>query len=38
MAETHDTTEARLRWLEELSAQALNPASEKHVARQRERG
>ena len=38
MAETHDTTEAKLRWLEELSAEALHPASEKHVARQRERG
>ena len=38
MAETHDTTDAKLRWLEELSEQALNPASEKHVARQRERG
>ena len=38
VAETHDTTEAKLRWLEELSAEALHPASEKHVARQRERG
>ena len=38
MAETHDTTEAKLRWLEELSEQALHHASEKHVARQRERG
>ena len=38
MAETHDTTEAKLRWLEELSEQALHPASERHVERQRERG
>ena len=38
MAEIHDTTEAKLRWLEELSEDALHPASEKHVERQRERG
>ena len=38
MTETHDTTEAKLRWLEELSEQALHPASERHVERQRERG
>ena len=38
MAEIHDTTEAKLRWLEELSEASLHPASEKHVARQRERG
>src|SRR5512145_97836 len=38
VAETHDTTEAKLRWLEELSEQALHPASERHVHRQRERG
>ena len=38
MAETHDTTEAKLRWLEELSEEALHPASETHVERQRERG
>ncbi|MGH3137688.1 MAG: acyl-CoA carboxylase subunit beta, partial [Gaiellaceae bacterium] len=38
MGEIHDTTEAKLRWLEELSEESLHPASEKHVARQRERG
>jgi propionyl-CoA carboxylase beta chain len=38
MAEIHDTTEAKLRWLEELDAEARSPASEQHVARQRERG
>ena len=38
MAEIHDTTEAKLRWLQELSEDALHPASEKHVERQRERG
>ena len=38
MAETHDTTEAKLRWLEELSEEALHPASQRHVERQRERG
>jgi propionyl-CoA carboxylase beta chain len=38
MAEIHDTTEAKLRWLAELGEQALHPASERHVARQRERG
>jgi propionyl-CoA carboxylase beta chain len=38
MAEIHDTTEAKLRWLEELAAEAHDHASEKHVARQRERG
>src|SRR6187455_1218543 len=38
MAEIHDTTEAKLRWLEELSDEALHPASERHVERQRERG
>jgi acetyl-CoA carboxylase carboxyltransferase component len=36
--ETHDTTEARLRWLEELRDQALHAGSERAVARQRERG
>jgi acetyl-CoA carboxylase carboxyltransferase component len=36
--ETHDTTEARLRWLEELSAEARDHASERHVERQREQG
>src|SRR6188508_1209588 len=38
MAEIHDTTEAKLRWLRELSEEAHHPASEKHVERQRERG
>ena len=38
MGEIHDTTEAKLRWLEELSDQAAHAGSEKHVARQRERG
>ena len=38
MAEIHDTTEAKLRWLQELSEEASHPASERHVARQRERG
>jgi propionyl-CoA carboxylase beta chain len=38
MAETHDTTEAKLRWLEELSEEARHAASDAHVARQRERG
>ena len=38
MAEIHDTTEAKLRWLEELSEQSLHHASDKHVERQRERG
>src|SRR5262245_64759888 len=37
-AETHDTTEARLRWLEELREQSLHAGSERAVARQRERG
>src|SRR5262249_52782432 len=36
--ETHDTTEAKLRWLEELREQSLEAAGEKAVARQRERG
>ena len=38
MAETHDTTEAKLRWLEELHEESLHPADERHVARQRKRG
>ena len=38
MAETHDTTAAKLAWLEELSEQAATAGSEKAVARQRERG
>ena len=38
MPETHDTTEAKLRWLEELREESLHAGSEKHIARQRERG
>src|SRR5215510_9325988 len=38
MAEIHDTTQAKLRWLEELGAEARDHASERHVERQRERG
>ena len=38
MTEMHDTTEAKLRWLEELREESLHAGSEKHVARQRERG
>ena len=38
MAETHDTTAAKLAWLQELSEQAANAGNEKAVARQRERG
>ena len=38
MAERHETTEAKLRWLQELRAQALHAGSEQAVARQRERG
>src|SRR5262245_11538189 len=38
MAEIHDTTQAKLRWLEELSVEARDHASERHVERQRERG
>src|SRR5512134_2435576 len=38
MGDPHDTTEARLRWLEELSGQALHHGSESAVERQRERG
>jgi propionyl-CoA carboxylase beta chain len=38
MAETDDSTEAKLRWLQELREEALHSASEKQVSRQRERG
>ena len=38
VGEIHDTTEAKLRWLEELSEESLHPASETHVERQREHG
>ena len=38
MAETHDTTEAKLRWLAELERGVAHAASETHVERQRERG
>ena len=34
----HDTTEAKLRWLEELSDEARTPAGEKAAAKQHERG
>ena len=34
----HDTTEAKLRWLEELREEAANAASEKAIVCQRERG
>jgi propionyl-CoA carboxylase beta chain len=35
---THDTTEARLRWLRELRDQALHAGTEKAVAKRREQG
>jgi propionyl-CoA carboxylase beta chain len=38
MADTHDTTAAKLAWLQELSEQAAHAGNEKAVARQRERG
>ena len=38
MAETHDTTEAKLRWLQELREEALHAGNERSVPRQRERG
>ncbi len=38
MAQTHDTTAAKLAWLQELSEQAAHAGNEKAVARQRERG
>src|ERR687897_3933384 len=38
MAEIHDTTAAKLAWLQELSEQAAHAGNEKAVARQRERG
>ena len=38
MAETHETTDAKLRWLAELREQAAHAGSERQVARQRERG
>jgi propionyl-CoA carboxylase beta chain len=38
VAEVHDTTEAKLRWLEELDKEAREHASDTHVERQRERG
>src|SRR6187399_924714 len=38
MAETHDTTAAKLGWLEELRGQALHAGSEKAVAKRREEG
>src|ERR687898_3018599 len=38
MAEIHDTTAAKLAWLQELSEQAAHAGNEKAAARQRERG
>ena len=38
MAEPHDTTEAKLRWLEELREESLHAPSEKHVGGRREQG
>jgi len=38
MSTRHETTEAKLRWLQELSEEAAHVGSETHVARQRERG
>ena len=38
MGEIHDTTAAKLAWLQELSEQAAHAGNEKAVARQRERG
>jgi propionyl-CoA carboxylase beta chain len=38
VAETHDTTEDKLRWLEEHEAQSRPAEDSRHVARQRERG
>ena len=35
---THDTTEAKLRWLEELSAEATLPVGEAAVEKQHARG
>jgi propionyl-CoA carboxylase beta chain len=38
VAETHDTTEAKLRWLAELRSESLEAGDETYVARQRDRG
>ena len=38
MSDGRETTEAKLRWLEELREEAAHAASDKAVARQRERG
>jgi propionyl-CoA carboxylase beta chain len=38
VAEGHETTADKLRWLEELRRQALHAGSEKSVARRREEG
>jgi propionyl-CoA carboxylase beta chain len=38
MADTHDTTAAKLAWLQELSEEAAHAGNEQAVARQRERG
>lgn len=38
MADVHETTEAKLRWLQELREEALHAADPRHVERQRSRG
>jgi propionyl-CoA carboxylase beta chain len=38
VAETHDTTQAKLQWLQELREQALHAGSESAVAKRREAG
>ena len=38
MAETHDTTEAKLQWLRDLREQALHAGSEQAVEKRRESG
>jgi propionyl-CoA carboxylase beta chain len=38
LSETHDTTQAKLAWLEELRAEALHAGSERAVAKRREAG
>jgi propionyl-CoA carboxylase beta chain len=38
VADVHETTEAKLRWLQELREEALHAADPRHVERQRSRG
>ena len=38
ISQRHESTEAKLRWLEELREEAVHAGGEKAVARQRERG